>query len=165
MLRPPPTLLQVTARVLLGAAVLVAGVGHFVSTESFHAQVPDWVPLDEDLVVIVSGVVELVLGAALIVPGRYRVLVGWIAAVFFVAVFPGNVSQYLTGTDAFGLDTDLERLLRLFFQPVLVVWALWCTGAWSAWRSSGERTGSADAKASRLVHGNDDRGRQQGGQA
>ena len=53
---------------------------------------------------------------------------------FFVAVFPGNISQYLTHTDAFGLDSDPARALRLVFQPVLVAWALWSTGAWQAWR-------------------------------
>lgn len=128
-------LLRLAARLLLGVALLFAGVGHLVNTEEFYAQVPDWVPLDRDLVVVASGFVELALGSALLVPGRYRVVVGWVVAAFFVAVFPGNVSQYVTGTDAFGLDTDTERLVRLFFQPVLVVWALWSTGAWAAWRA------------------------------
>jgi uncharacterized membrane protein len=131
----PTSRLQVAARVLLGAALLFAGVSHLVDTAEFHAQVPGWVPLDEDLVVIASGFVEMALGAALIV-GRHRVAVGWVVAGFFVAVFPGNISQYAIGTDAFGLDTDRERLARLFFQPVLVVWALWCTGAWAATRAA-----------------------------
>lgn len=72
---------------------------------------------------------------------RQRVLVGWITAAFFVAVFPGNIAQYLEGVDAFGLDTDRARLTRLFFQPVLMLWALWSTGAWHHRRllgSSGE---------------------------
>ncbi|MBS9375075.1 hypothetical protein GON09_004091 [Rhodococcus sp. B50] len=60
---------------------------------------------------------------------------GWVTAAFFVAVFPGNIAQYMSGTDAFGLDSDGDRLARLFFQPVLVVWALWSTAAWRAWRS------------------------------
>lgn len=124
---------RLAGRLLLGAVLLVAGVGHFVSTEEFYGQVPSWLPLDEEVVVLASGVVELVLGAALVL-GRQQALVGWVVAAFFVAVLPGNVSQYLTGSDAFGLDTDRSRLVRLFFQPVLVVWALWCTGAWAAWR-------------------------------
>ena len=86
--------------------------------------------------VLGSGVVEIVLGAALVVLPRRRVLLGWLAAAFFVAVFPGNVSQYLTRTDAFGLDTDRARAVRLLFQPLLVLWALWSTGAWRAWRRS-----------------------------
>ena len=86
--------------------------------------------LDADFVVVASGIVELVLGAALVFLGRYRVIVGWIVAAFFVAIFPGNIAQYVDGVSAFGLDTDGARLIRLFFQPVLVVWALWSTGAW-----------------------------------
>ena len=126
---------RVAARLLLAAALLVAGTAHFLDTEEFYAQVPEWFPLDETFVVLASGVVELVLGAALLI-GRRQTVVGWVVAGLFVVVFPGNISQYVTGTDAFGLDTDTERLARLFFQPVLVVWALWCTGAWSTWRRS-----------------------------
>lgn len=123
----------------LGAALLAAGAGHLTALrQEFQAQVPAWVPLDPDFVVLASGVVELGLGAALILaPRTVRPAVGWITAGFFVAIFPGNISQYVTGTDAFGLDTDRARLIRLFFQPVLVAWALWSTGAWRAWRNRG----------------------------
>jgi len=55
--------------------------------------------------------------------------VGWVVAAFFVAIFPGNISQYVNGIDAFGLDTDRARLVRLFFQPLLALWALWATRA------------------------------------
>ncbi|MDZ4233298.1 MAG: hypothetical protein U1C73_05980, partial [Dietzia sp.] len=120
----------------LGAALAGAGVGHLTTLrQEFQAQVPGWVPLDPDFVVLASGVDEIGLGAALILaPSRVRPAVGWITAGFFVAIFPGNISQYVTGTDAFGLDTDRARLVRLFFQPMLVAWALWSTGAWRAWR-------------------------------
>ncbi|MFI7584056.1 hypothetical protein ACH9DO_09705 [Kocuria sp. M1N1S27] len=124
-------------RVLLGLVLLGAGIGHLtVAREEFVAQVPRWVPVPDDVVVLGSGVVEIVLGAALVVLPRWRVALGWLAAAFFVAVFPGNVSQYLTRTDAFGLDTDRARAVRLLFQPLLVLWALWSTGAWRAWRRS-----------------------------
>ncbi|MHA7209632.1 DoxX family protein [Arthrobacter sp. MDT1-65] len=119
------------ARVVLGAFLLFAGAAHLTFARSeFAAQVPAWLPLDTDLVVVASGVVELVLGAALVFAGRHRVLVGWVVAAFFVAVFPGNIAQYVDGVSAFGLDTDTSRLIRLFFQPVLVLWALWSTAAW-----------------------------------
>jgi uncharacterized membrane protein len=132
----PSSLPRTIARVILGGFLLFAGVGHLTrQREEFQAQVPTWLPLDPDFVVLASGVVEIVLGLALVALPRYRVPIGWIVAAFFVAVFPGNVSQYVTGTDAFGLDTDRARLIRLFLQPVLVVWALWCTGAWARWRS------------------------------
>lgn len=125
----------------LGAALLGAGTGHLTTMrEEFQAQVPTWVPLDPDFVVVASGVVELGLGAALILaPARYRPAVGGVTAAFFIAIFPGNVSQYVTGTDAFGLDSDRARLVRLFFQPVLVAWAMWSTGAWRAWRNRKNR--------------------------
>lgn len=122
---------RTAARVVLGAFLLFAGAAHLTFARSeFAAQVPAWLPLDADLVVVASGVVELVLGAALVLAGRHRVLVGWVVAAFFVAVFPGNIAQYVDGVSAFGLDTDTARLIRLFFQPVLVLWALWSTAAW-----------------------------------
>ena len=123
-------------RWLLGGALIVAGAAHLSTQRSeFQAQVPGWFPVDEDLVVIASGVVEIALGAALIVLPRHRVIIGTIVAAFFVAVFPGNVAQWTEGVDAFGLDTDAERLTRLVFQPLLVIWALGATGAWQAFRA------------------------------
>lgn len=99
---------------------------------------PTWLPLDPDFVVVASGVVEILLGVALLFAPRVaRPVVGLIVAAFFVAIFPGNISQYIEGVDAFGLSTDAARLGRLFFQPVLVVWALWSTGAWRWLRSGG----------------------------
>ena len=124
------TLARTTARIVLGTLMVGAGITHLtVAREEFQAQVPSWFPIDEDLVVVVSGIVEIALGAALIGLPRHRVLVGTIVAAFFVVIFPGNVAQYLEGADAFGLDSDSKRLARLFFQPVLVLWALWSTGA------------------------------------
>jgi len=119
------------ARYLLGAALIYAGVGHFTfSRTEFQAQVPPWVPLDADFVVLASGAVEIALGLGLIFITRYRKQIGWLTAAFFLAIFPGNISQYLTQTDAFGLNSDEARLTRLFFQPLLMVWALWATSAW-----------------------------------
>lgn len=124
------------ARWLLGAGLLFAGIGHLTfARQSFVAQVPDWLPLPVDVVVVASGIVEIALGLSLIVLARWQTVIGWIVAAFFVAVFPGNIHQFVSGTDAFGLDTDLARGIRLLFQPLLVIWALWSTGAWRAWRA------------------------------
>ena len=121
-------------QVLLGAALIYAGITHLTTSRlEFQAQVPTWVPLSTDFVVLASGVVEIVLGIML-ASLQYRRQIGWITAAFFVAIFPGNISQYVNGIDAFGLDTDQARLTRLFFQPLLVLWALWATGAWRSWR-------------------------------
>ncbi|MFC6154920.1 DoxX family protein [Nocardioides yefusunii] len=121
--------LSSSARVLLGATMVFAGVTHLTSQrEEFQAQVPEWVPVDDDLVVLGSGVVEIGLGAGLALLPKKKRLFGGLLAAFFVAIFPGNIGQYVEGTDAFGLDTDRKRLVRLFFQPVLVLWALWAGG-------------------------------------
>ena len=123
--------LRTGARILLGVFLAGAGISHLTwGRDDFVAQVPAWVPFSADFVVVSSGVVEIVLGLALLFVAQQRALVGLVVAAFFVAIFPGNISQYVTHTDAFGLDTDTKRFVRLFFQPVLVVWALWCTGAW-----------------------------------
>ena len=115
-------------QVLLGAALIYAGITHLTTNRiEFQAQVPTWVPFSADFVVLASGVVEIALGIAL-ASLQYRRQFGWITAAFFIAIFPGNISQYVNGIDAFGLDTDQARLTRLFFQPLLVLWALWATG-------------------------------------
>ncbi|MBO0677933.1 DoxX family membrane protein [Mycolicibacterium sp. S2-37] len=127
--------MRTVGRVLLGVVLVYAGVSHlsFARTE-FYAQVPPWLPLNADFVVLASGVAEIALGAGLALLPRWRIPLGWITAAFFVLVFPGNISQFVTHTDAFGLDSDRERAVRLLFQPLLVVWALWASGAWAAWR-------------------------------
>lgn len=129
------TLPRTIARWLLGLGLIFAGTGHLTfAREAFVAQVPKWLPLPVDFVVVASGVVEIVLGLALLVLVRQRVIVGWIVAAFFVAVFPGNIEQFVSRTDSFGLNDDVSRGIRLLFQPLLVIWALWCTGAWRAFR-------------------------------
>ena len=131
-----PDTLRTIGRVALGSALLVAGTGHLtVQRDEFQAQVPEWFPADADAVVVVSGVFELLLGAALVLSGRRSAPVGVVAAGFFIVIFPGNVAQFVEHTSAFGLDTDAKRFVRLLFQPLLVVWALWSTGGWRWLRS------------------------------
>ncbi|WP_375383722.1 hypothetical protein [uncultured Microbacterium sp.] len=119
-------------RWLLASGLVFAGLTHlFWGRKEFQAQVPDWttelLPIDKDGVVVASGAVEIMLGAALVVFPKERRRIGAILAGFFVAVFPGNIEQYTKRRDGFGLDTDTKRLVRLFFQPLLVAWALWST--------------------------------------
>lgn len=117
------------AKVLLGLALVGAGISHLtVARKEFQAQVPAAIPLDADDVVVWSGVAEIALGSALVLaPARAERMVGKVAAAFFAAIFPGNVEQFADGRDGFGLDSDRKRFARLFFQPVLVAWALWST--------------------------------------
>lgn len=124
--------IKTLCRLLLGGALVFAGLSHLTFARlTFQAQVPSWLPLDPDFVVISSGLVEIGLGIALIFLKKRRKLVGWLTAGFFLAIFPGNISQFLTQTDAFGLNTDEARAIRLLFQPLLMLWALWSTAAWS----------------------------------
>jgi len=128
--KQPTTVLQKTARIILGAFMVIAGIGHLTfQRKAFQAQVPDWVPVSKDLTVVLSGYVEIALGLALIFWKKDRVRIGIFLAVFYVLVFPGNIAQYTNHRSAFGLDTDGKRLGRLFFQPALILWALWSTGA------------------------------------
>ena len=122
------------ARTLLGGALVFAGISHLTfARKAFRAQVPNWVPFPTDETVIYSGVAEIALGGALILANEnYQEQVGKIAAGFFAAVFPGNISQYVNRRSAFGLDTDAKRFARLFFQPVLIYWA------WKSSQCSGQ---------------------------
>ena len=63
----------------------------------------------------------------------YKLQIGFLTAAFFVAIFWGNISQYVNQIDAFGLNSDRDRSIRLLFQPVLVLWALLSTGALKSW--------------------------------
>jgi uncharacterized membrane protein len=132
-------MMKVVARLpqmVLGFALAYAGIGHLTSNrQEFQAQVPTLLKDYADFVVLASGVVEIALGVGLIALWKYRAQLGWLVAAFFVAIFWGNISQYVNGVDAFGLNSDRARLIRLFFQPLLVMWALGSTGAWRAWRS------------------------------
>jgi uncharacterized membrane protein len=127
-------------QIILGAALAYAGTGHLTNNRTeFQAQVPTLLKDYADFVVLASGVVEILLGVGLIALWKYRVQIGVLTALFFVAIFWGNISQYLNGTDAFGLNSDRARFIRLLFQPLLVMWALLSTGAWQAWRTRSNR--------------------------
>ena len=133
-------LLQLT----LGAFLTSAGVSHLDSNrQEFLAPVPTYLPIDPDFVVVASGLVEIALGIALITTTffltQYRKEIGLLVGLFFILIFPGNINQYLNQIDAFGLDTDQKRLIRLFFQPPLVLWAIWCTGATTYLRKAFKR--------------------------
>lgn len=127
---------QIFFRILLGAFMLLAGIGHLTFQRvEFQAQVPDQLTLDKNLVVILSGIVELILGIAMIFLTKFKTYVGWVWALFFVMAFPGNISQYLNKEDFASLDSDTARFVRLLFQPILIFIALWSSGAWKAWRN------------------------------
>ena len=125
-------------RLLLGAFMVYAGFSHLTfNRQEFVAQVPTWLqfsPAFTDFVVLASGVVEIAFGLGMLFLWKKRTLVGALLALFYVAIFPGNINQYVNHIDAFGLNTDTLRLIRLFFQPVLIFLALWSTGGWKYWK-------------------------------
>ncbi|PZR26131.1 MAG: hypothetical protein DI535_15660 [Citrobacter freundii] len=132
-----PFFIRALFRILLGLMLAFAGISHLtIARTEFLAQVPDWVPLNKDTTVLLSGIAEITLGLLLAFWKRKERMMGWIVALFFIAVFPGNLHQYKYHIDAFSLNTDQARLIRLFFQPVLVVWALWSTGI--LWKQRGD---------------------------
>ena len=126
-------------RLLLGAFMTYAGISHLTfNRQEFVAQVPTWLqfsPGFTDFVVLASGVVEIAFGLGIIfLVAKKRAIAGALLALFYAAIFPGNINQYVNHINAFGLNTDNLRLIRLFFQPVLIFLALWTTGGWKYWK-------------------------------
>ena len=130
---PAKQLFRRIPQIVLGSALAYAGIGHLTTNRTeFQAQVPTLLKDYADFVVLASGAVEIILGVGLIAFWKYRVQIGALVALFFIAIFWGNISQYINKVDAFGLNSDRARFIRLLFQPLLVIWALWSTGAWRA---------------------------------
>lgn len=122
--------MKTVIRISLGLFMILAGIRHLTyARETFQAQVPDWIPLSKDFTVLASGVVEILLGLAMVFLVKKKKYAGLVLAIFFVLVFPGNISQYMEHRDGFGLDTDTKRLVRLLFQPVLIFLAVYSTDA------------------------------------
>ena len=122
--------MQHILRILLALFMIYAGYTHLtIYRAEFQALVPDWLSLDKDFVVLSSGIVEIILGLAFLFWENRRKQIGWALAIFLILIFLGNVNQYFREIDAFGLTTDRARLIRLVFQPILVIWALWSSGS------------------------------------
>ena len=120
-------------RILLGLIMLYIGIAHLSFRRiEFQAQVPTWLTTDKDLmdlVVLISGYVEIAFGVLMIFGRKLKVKTGIALGVFYILIFPGNINQYINEIDSLRLDSENKRLMRLFFQPLLVLWAFWSTGA------------------------------------
>ena len=120
-------------RILLGLIMLYIGIAHLSFRRiEFQAQVPTWLTTDKDLmdlVVLISGYVEIAFGVLMIFGKKLKVKTGIALGVFYILIFPGNINQYINEIDSLRLDSENKRLIRLFFQPLLVLWAFWSTGA------------------------------------
>ena len=120
-------------RILLGLIMLYIGIAHLSFRRiEFQAQVPTWLTTDDglmDLVVLISGYIEIAFGILMIVGNKLKLKTGIALGIFYILIFPGNINQYINEIDSLRLDSDNKRLIRLFFQPLLVLWAFWSTGA------------------------------------
>jgi uncharacterized membrane protein len=127
------TIIQNIFRVLLGSIMLYIGIAHLSFRRiEFQAQVPTWLTTNEgmmDLIVLISGYIEIAFGVLMILGGKLKVKTGIALGIFYILIFPGNINQYINEIDSLRLDSDNKRLIRLFFQPLLVLWAFWSTGA------------------------------------
>jgi uncharacterized membrane protein len=119
-------------RIFLGLIMIYIGIAHLTFRRvEFQAQVPVWITQNEnfiDIIVIVSGYIEIIFGVTLIFLKKYKSYIGIALAIFFILIFPGNINQYIYEIDALRLDSNEKRFYRLLFQPVLVLWALWSSG-------------------------------------
>ncbi|WP_119790693.1 DoxX family protein [Flavobacterium anhuiense] len=127
------TLVQNSMRIILGSIMVLSGISHLTFQRAgFQAQVPRWLSAESafiDFIVLSSGVAEIILGLALLFLIKHKIKAGIALAIFFILIFPGNISQYTNAISAFGLDTDQKRFTRLLFQPVFILWSLWSTGS------------------------------------
>lgn len=113
-------------RLALALGMTVAGVAHLVDPTPFVQHLPEWVPQREPLVLL-TGLIEIGLGLALLAPQPYRRLVGLLVAAYLVAVFPGNIYVAVAGVEVDGQPGGVYPWLRLLFQPLFIWLAVWCT--------------------------------------
>jgi uncharacterized membrane protein len=108
--------------ILLSVLMVFAGAMHFIAPAGYVRTVPRWLPAPHVLV-IVSGVFEILGGLGLLVPAT-RSWAAWGLIALFVAVFPANVNMALNNI-GFGRRPTPAWLLwaRLPLQAVLIAWA------------------------------------------
>ena len=116
------------ARRGMAAAMVVAGVAHLVGPDPFVQHLPGWVP-GRELLVLLTGLIEIGLGFALVGPPARRGATGRVLALYLVAVWPANVYVAVAGVDVDGLPGGRYPWIRLPFQVLFIAWALWSTGA------------------------------------
>jgi uncharacterized membrane protein len=114
-------------RWLMIAFYAAAGVGHLTWPDAFLPIMPEMVPFPRE-VILVTGLCELAGAAALAVP-RPRHLAGIMLALYALCVWPANIRHALGHIVIPHIpDSWWYHGLRLAFQPVLIWWALFCSG-------------------------------------
>jgi uncharacterized membrane protein len=118
------TRMRPALRIVLAVGMVAIGIAHFVAPEAFASIIPRFLPAPVTLV-LVSGFFEIAGGVGLLVP-RVRRLASLGLVALYVAVFPANLNMALTGAAPPGVHVSTIALwLRLPFQIVFIVWALW----------------------------------------
>ena len=106
---------------------MFAGVMHFVRPEFYRPMMPPYLPW-HDFLILLSGLAEFVLGAAVLVPS-IRPLAAWGIILLLIAIFPANLHIALHNVPVFN-NTEgagIWNWVRLPFQGVLILWAWWYT--------------------------------------
>jgi uncharacterized membrane protein len=109
----------------LGLFFIAAGIGHFVMAEFFLAIMPPYIPWHHFFVYL-SGVAEIALGVALLIPATTR-LAAWGLIALLIAVFPANIHMALNPELFADFGTPTALWVRLPLQGVLIAWAFWYT--------------------------------------
>jgi uncharacterized membrane protein len=114
-------------RVMMATFYLAAGILHLTAPDGFLLIVPDWVPFKRETV-LATGVCELAGGIALMMP-RWRGFAGIMLALYAICVFPANLKHAFEHIDVPPLPNSWwYHGPRLALQPMLVWWALFCSG-------------------------------------
>ncbi len=115
------------ARLGMAAAMVFAGASHWTMPTPFIQHLPSWVPAAETLILVTGGI-EIALGAALLMPQPWRRIAGLALAAYLVAVFPSNVYVAIAAVEVDWQPGGWYPWLRLPLQALFVAWALWSTG-------------------------------------
>ena len=129
------------ARWVLAGLYLAAGVLHLLVPGPFLTITPGWVPFPLE-VIRLTGAAEIAGAVGLMVP-RLRRAAGWGLAAYAICVFPANIKHAIDSLQqAHPLLGWSYHAPRLALQPVIVWWALWCSGV-TDWpfRGPGWRSG------------------------
>lgn len=113
---------------LMGIAYVGAGVMHFVNPDFYLPMMPPYLPWHLELIYL-SGVAEIALGVAVLVPAL-RVWAAWGIIALLIAVFPANIHIALYNVPLGGAaeGAGILNWVRLPIQALLIAWAWWYTG-------------------------------------
>jgi len=114
-------------RWILAAFYSAAGIAHLVVPEKLLAITPSWVPFAAQ-VIFVTGLCELA-GSVALVTKPLRWWAGVAMAAYALCVWPANLKHAVDGIELpYVTNSWFYHGPRLVFQPVIIWWALYCSG-------------------------------------